>query len=64
MDLTPPVEGTVKDGLPDEPDIMYSSDPATVAASWQGFADPESGLDTSQADVVRKLQGVLSVFSN
>ena len=64
VDLTLPVEGTVKDGLTDESDIKYSSNPATVAASWQGFSDPESRLDTSQADVVRKLQGVLSVFNN
>ena len=49
--------GSVKDGLPGEPDTVYSSNPATVAASWDGFSDPESGLDTSQVEILRTTKG-------
>ena len=59
MDLTPPVSGTVRDSLPGQPESKFHSDPAIIEASWEGFSDPESGLDSSQADVVRKLKGNL-----
>lgn len=44
MDFTPPTPGTVNDSRDGIPDAEYISDVASVEASWDGFADPESGI--------------------
>ena len=55
VDLTPPVQGSIRDGLLPEPmDLEFSSKPATVAAHWEGFYDPESGIEDYQVTVYRK----------
>ncbi|XP_033637389.1 uncharacterized protein LOC117298318 isoform X2 [Asterias rubens] len=55
VDLTPPVQGSVYDGLlPGPTDLEFSSKPATVSAQWQGFSDPESGIEDYQVTVYRK----------
>lgn len=48
VDITPPIPGKVDDrsvisNFTD--DIDYTSETATVLASWQDFYDPESGID-------------------
>ena len=55
VDLTPPVQGSVYDGLfPGPADLEFSSKPATVSAQWQGFSDPESGIEDYQVTIYRK----------
>ncbi|XP_052082956.1 uncharacterized protein LOC127720416 [Mytilus californianus] len=44
IDNSPPNSGKVKDGA-DYKDINYQSLKYYVAATWQGFNDPQSGLD-------------------
>ncbi|XP_076452271.1 uncharacterized protein LOC143287914 [Babylonia areolata] len=44
VDVTPPVAGTVSDGTDVTHDVNYTSETATVSASWTGFRDAESGL--------------------
>ncbi|XP_071959997.1 uncharacterized protein [Antedon mediterranea] len=54
IDVTPPVEGHLLDGLlPDNEDLQYSSAPATVSGQWYNFTDPESGID----DVIVTIYG-------
>ncbi|XP_071798137.1 uncharacterized protein [Asterias amurensis] len=55
VDLTPPVQGSVYDGLlPGTKDLDFSSKPATVSARWQGFSDPESGIEDYRVTIYRK----------
>ncbi|XP_038062441.1 uncharacterized protein LOC119732930 [Patiria miniata] len=55
VDLTPPIQGSVYDGLlPGPTDLDFSSEPATVEAQWKGFSDPESGIEDYQVTVYRK----------
>ena len=58
VDVTSPVTGHVADGLLDGEDVEFASDPAIVAAHWEGFYDPESGLDTASVAILRKHQGL------
>ncbi|XP_078695733.1 uncharacterized protein LOC144924478 [Branchiostoma floridae x Branchiostoma belcheri] len=44
FDATPPVEGTLRDGLEPDSDLEFSSEPSTVSANWDGYRDPESGI--------------------
>ncbi|CAH1277633.1 Hypp9726 [Branchiostoma lanceolatum] len=44
FDATPPVEGTLWDGLDPDSDLQFSSEPSTVSANWDGYSDPESGI--------------------
>jgi len=49
VDLTVPnsdvaAAPTVNDNLPMQPAIKYSASASTAYASWQGFADPQSGV--------------------
>ncbi|KAK7460764.1 hypothetical protein BaRGS_00038811, partial [Batillaria attramentaria] len=44
IDITPPVPGNVSDGENAEKDEDFTSEAATMSASWAGFYDPESGL--------------------
>ncbi|CAG2242538.1 unnamed protein product [Mytilus edulis] len=44
IDNSPPNSGKVKDGA-DYKDINYQSLKYYIAATWQGFNDPQSGLD-------------------
>ena len=54
IDLTPPVEGTVIDGDKDGfTDLAYSASTARVSLQWQGFFDPESGIDSFSVKVLR-----------
>ncbi|XP_038050728.1 uncharacterized protein LOC119723897 [Patiria miniata] len=58
VDLTPPLQGSVYDGLlPGPTDLEFSSKPATVEAQWQGFSDPDSGIDDYQVTIYRKHDG-------
>jgi len=41
-DSTPPVAGTVRDGL--GPDLVVQLDTTDISANWSGFSDPESGI--------------------
>ncbi|XP_022102001.1 uncharacterized protein LOC110985344 [Acanthaster planci] len=55
VDLTPPIQGSVYDGLlPGPTDLEFSSKPATVEAQWEGFSDPDSGIEDYQVTVYRK----------
>jgi len=57
IDETPPVKGNVKDGKDPNKDEVYTSEPATVASTWSGFSDPESGLEDYKAVIFRKPKG-------
>ncbi|XP_038050876.1 uncharacterized protein LOC119724026 [Patiria miniata] len=55
VDLTPPIQGDVYDGLLPAPnDLAFSSRPATVGSHWQGFSDPDSGIEDYQVTVYCK----------
>ncbi len=41
-DPSPPVPGSVSDGL--GPDLVVQLDTTTISANWSGFSDPESGI--------------------
>ena len=44
MDKTPPLSGTVHDGL-GMTDLDYTSENNKLSASWHGFSDTESFID-------------------
>ena len=44
FDDTPPKAGEVRDGSSD--DIEYTSDDDSIAANWNDFVDPDSGIST------------------
>ena len=45
VDTTAPEAGTVVDGDDINNDVDFTSETATMTASWVDFSDPESGLD-------------------
>ena len=51
------MSGTVSDSFSGEPDLVYSSDPAVVRVSWDGFVDHESGLYCGVVDIKHKKLG-------
>ncbi|XP_078616233.1 uncharacterized protein LOC144884654 [Branchiostoma floridae x Branchiostoma japonicum] len=53
FDATPPVEGTLRDGLEPDSDLAFSSEPSTVSANWDGYSDPESGIGDYAVTVQR-----------
>ncbi|KAI8482777.1 hypothetical protein Bbelb_394390 [Branchiostoma belcheri] len=53
FDATPPVEGTLRDGLEPDSDLEFSSEPSTVSANWDGYRDPESGIGDYTVTVQR-----------
>ncbi|XP_066289112.1 uncharacterized protein [Branchiostoma lanceolatum] len=53
FDATPPVEGTLRDGLEPDSDLQFSSEPSTVSANWDGYSDPESGIGDYAVTVQR-----------
>ena len=54
MDLTAPETGDVIDGLSANfEDVSFSVQPATVAAQWRNFGDPESGILQYEVQVQR-----------
>ena len=54
VDLTAPETGEVIDGLrANFEDIRFSVHPATVAAQWRNFQDPESGITQYEVQVER-----------
>ncbi|XP_035696857.1 uncharacterized protein LOC118430254 [Branchiostoma floridae] len=53
FDATPPVEGTLRDGLEPDSDLAFSSEPSTVSANWAGYSDPESGIGDYAVTVQR-----------
>ena len=57
IDLTPPVEGYVKDGAVKGQDIRYSSEAASVGANWDGYTDPESGIRDYRLSVYKVDKG-------
>ena len=44
VDTTPPEAGTLVDGDDVHDDVDYTSETATMTASWSDFTDPESGM--------------------
>lgn len=45
VDLTPPVEGEMIDGLDTNfKDLQYSPSKTNVAVQWKDFSDPESAI--------------------
>ncbi|XP_066289761.1 uncharacterized protein [Branchiostoma lanceolatum] len=53
FDATPPVEGTLRDGLDPDSNLQFSSEPSTVSANWDGYSDPESGIGDYAVTVQR-----------
>ncbi|XP_035697583.1 uncharacterized protein LOC118430698 [Branchiostoma floridae] len=53
FDATPPVEGTLRDGLEPDSDLAFSSEPSTVSANWAGYSDLESGIGDYAVTVQR-----------
>ncbi|XP_070574642.1 uncharacterized protein [Ptychodera flava] len=53
-DATPPESGWIKDGLNPDEDMVFSSEPSTVSANWDGFSDPESNIKEYSVTVWRK----------
>ncbi|CAH1268735.1 Hypp3967 [Branchiostoma lanceolatum] len=53
FDATPPVEGTLRDGLDPDSDLQFSFEPSTVSANWDGYSDPESGIGDYAVTVQR-----------
>ncbi|XP_070573951.1 uncharacterized protein [Ptychodera flava] len=53
-DATPPESGWIKDGLNPDEDVVFSSEPSTVSANWDGFSDPESDIKEYSVTVWRK----------
>ncbi|CAH1239174.1 HEG1 [Branchiostoma lanceolatum] len=53
FDATPPVEGSLRDGLEPDSDLQFSSEPSTVSANWDGYSDPESGIGDYAVTVQR-----------
>ncbi|PVD18248.1 hypothetical protein C0Q70_21774, partial [Pomacea canaliculata] len=54
VDLTPPKEGKVIDGLSENfEDLHFSVHKSTVAARWQGFSDSESGIMQYEVQIER-----------
>ncbi|KAK7493720.1 hypothetical protein BaRGS_00015049 [Batillaria attramentaria] len=46
VDKTPPDVGILADGQNAQNDVDFTSETATVSASWSDFHDPESGMDS------------------
>ncbi|XP_035668224.1 uncharacterized protein LOC118410558 isoform X2 [Branchiostoma floridae] len=53
FDATPPLEGTLRDGLEPDSDLEFSSEPSTVSANWDGYSDPESDISDYAVTVQR-----------
>ncbi|XP_065175686.1 uncharacterized protein LOC135805560 [Sycon ciliatum] len=52
VDATPPVVGTVNDGLTG--DLMYQSSKTTFSANWNSFKDVDTGIDHYEWAVYKK----------
>ncbi|XP_053407458.1 uncharacterized protein LOC123547213 isoform X2 [Mercenaria mercenaria] len=52
VDVTPPISGHVKDGKKNEGELSFSSETVSKFANWDGYYDPESGIDHYKVDVV------------
>ncbi|XP_013400547.1 uncharacterized protein LOC106166509 [Lingula anatina] len=52
IDLTTPVAGWAVDGLNLNQNIDFSAETATVSSAWDGFYDPESGIDHYEVIVI------------
>jgi hypothetical protein len=52
IDLTPPVEGTIAIVGSETKDVAYVPDATTFGVSWDGWFDPESGIETFGLAVV------------
>jgi hypothetical protein len=50
--VTPPVAGTVADGSDPTQDLDFTSETASVASSWRGFQDPETGVASFSVSVL------------
>ena len=49
IDVSPPHEGSVHDGIRGEPEVDYQQD-LHIDAYWEGFFDRESGVEYYQYD--------------
>ena len=45
LDFTPPIAGTVWDGSTLKTQTNFTFADTSLAANWNGFYDPESGID-------------------
>ena len=61
VDTTDPVGGIVQDGSNPAQDVNITSDSNVVAATWNGFSDPDSGIARYKVEV--KTQGKEEAFS-
>jgi len=52
IDFTPPIAGTVIDGV--DKDIDSINDMAALATTWSGFADPETGIEKCRLSVIEE----------
>ncbi|XP_069118473.1 uncharacterized protein [Argopecten irradians] len=50
IDITPPNDGWIHDGLFD--DVQFSSESATKSVNWNNFTDAESNIDHYEADIL------------
>ena len=57
VDITAPVQGWVVDGRDAANDITYSSNSASVSATYNGFYDPESHIKDTAMSVFRRHTG-------
>ena len=52
VDTTPPLAGYVVDGkVSEREDMKYTSETVTKTCHWNGYLDPESGIDKYKVDV-------------
>ena len=49
--MTNPIAGWVKDGDNQGKDLDFASEAASIYANWNGFYDPESGIEKYTASV-------------
>ena len=52
IDFTPPIPGTVIDGV--DKDVDSINDMAALVTTWSGFADPETGLEKCRLSVTEE----------
>lgn len=57
VDLTPPLSGTVKEGIPDQPEIDYQHD-FTIPIYWSGFFDRETAIPFYQYIIATECHGM------
>jgi hypothetical protein len=52
IDFTPPIAGTVIDGV--GKDLDYLNDSVALVTTWSGFTDPQSGIEKCRLNIVEE----------